>query len=202
MIENMSMESVMNILQNIKQVEQEAVVETGEAKDAVPPADIMTRAQFREQVKIENPEIDFTLPENKKLLNTKANNKFSRQRQKMSRSETKIMRAAGKAKSKMLHTEDNQVIVKLLHDKNSRFMELVSHMSKANTDLKLFLEQSKIDMGYSKGDSESAQKKVNNLESKFTTNARSRSVGRRTSAARPTNTTTDARPGWMNNLGM
>tara|TARA_B110000444_G_C18771365_1_gene562709 strand:+ start:83 stop:1330 length:1248 start_codon:yes stop_codon:yes gene_type:complete len=32
--------------------------------------------------------------------------------------------------------------------------------------------------------------------------ARSRSVGRRTSAARPTNTRTDAKPGWMHNLGM
>ena len=31
---------------------------------------------------------------------------------------------------------------------------------------------------------------------------RSRSVGRPSRAARPTNTTTDARPGWMNNLGM
>ena len=31
---------------------------------------------------------------------------------------------------------------------------------------------------------------------------RSRSVGRRTSAARPTNTRTDAKPGWMHNLGM
>ena len=31
---------------------------------------------------------------------------------------------------------------------------------------------------------------------------RSRSVGRRTSAARPSQTRTDARPGWMNNLGM
>ena len=192
----------MNILQNIKQAEQEAVLETDGAKEAIPPADKKTRAQIKEEIKTKEPATDWTTKDNIKELNKRASRMYTRQRQKMSKSETKIMRAVGKAKSKMLHTEDNQVIVKLLHDKNSRFMELVSHMSKANTDLKLFLEQSSIDMGYSEGDSESAQKKVNNLESKFTTNARSRSVGRPSRAARPSQSTTDARPGWMNNLGM
>ena len=202
MIENMSMESVMNILQNIKRVEKQAVDETGEAKDAIPPAEMKTRAQFREEVKNQFTAIDFKLPENKNLLKTKVQNRFRAQKKSMSKSETKIIRAVGKAKSKVQHTEDNEVIVKLLHDKNPRFMELVTHMSKANTDLKLFLEQSRIDMGYSEGDHESAQKTVSNLESKFTTNARSRSVGGPSRAARPRQTRTDARPGWMNNLGM
>ena len=80
---------------------------------------------------------------------------------------------------------------------------------RTNIALKAYIEKKKIAMGLGGeyGGQPETEDQANGrihrtLESKFTTNARSRSVGRRTSAARPTNTRTDAKPGWMHNLGM
>ena len=119
------------------------------------------------------------------------------------------MREADKAEKNKRDTEDDEVIVALLHAHDTLFLKHLREMSNANIALKAYIEKKKIAMGLGGqyGGQPETEDQANGrvhrtLESKFTANSRPRSVGRRTSAARPTNTTSEARPGWMQNLGM
>ena len=128
---------------------------------------------------------------------------------------TKEMKKAMTARSKARHalqTAEYHFALSYLLDQNSdegrKFQAAHQKMSKACRDVHAMIVEYELNRLPDDGKKANKQKELNNIPNNFekrfatSTDTRSRSVGRRTSAARPSQTRTDARPGWMNNLGM
>lgn len=119
---------------------------------------------------------------------------------------TKEMKKAMTARSKSRHalqTAEYHFALSYLLDQNSdkgkQFQAAHQKMSEACRDVHAMIVEYELERLPDDGKKQNKQKQMdeipNNFEKKF-------AVGRRTSAARPTNTRTDAKPGWMHNLGM
>ena len=193
----------MEILQKIRKVETQAVSETEEAQEEIPEVEKKSAKQSKEQFKASNPDIKY------KDLQKMIFKALKAQRKRKSPWEKKIMREADKAEKNKRDTEDDEVIVALLHAHDTLFLKHLREMSNANIALKAYIEKKKIAMGLGGeyGGQPETEDQANGrihrtLESKFTSNARPRSVGRPSRAAGPSNNKTDAKPGWMRNLGM
>ena len=223
MLENMSRERVVEILQQMRRVEATAVAATEAAQDeATPSWKSKSAKQMKDEIKSIKPDIRY------EDLRREVAKMLKKQRNEKSKNEKKIDRANDKAKSRMRNTDDDEVIVELLHNRDNMFLKHLNQMSNANIALKIYIEEKKIAMGMGRKTNfvdgikdetpEQARGRIHRtLESKFTTESGLRSAGHRQSnqshqsrADRPTKPGVgsrmpgngDTRPGWMRNLGL